>query len=149
MLILHSCHIVLKKPPFKDLCQVICYGKWSTQYSKEKHMTYYYITQDIPIPQWFCNKTCEWSFVVSRLKEKHMMALHADHEQVITLKRELTCYDYDETLSVSDLDSWYYTSSVTACQYLVIMFSCLTYKYCVPSKHTFSIVHADCDWLMG
>lgn len=87
--------------------------------------------------------------MVSRLKEKHMMALHADHEQVITLKRELTCYDYDETLSVSDLDSWYYTSSVTACQYLVIMFSCLTYKYCVPSKHTFSIVHADCDWLMG
>lgn len=50
---------------------------------------------------------CEWSFVVKSLKEKHMMPLHADHEQVIKLKREVTCYDYDEILGVSDLTSWH------------------------------------------
>lgn len=34
------------------------------------------------------------------------MPAHAHHEQVIELKGELTCYDYDENLTVSDLTSW-------------------------------------------
>ena len=88
--------------------------------------------------QWFHNKMCEGSFVVSCLKEKHMMPLHTAHEQVITLKRELTRYDCDEILIVSELTSWHYTSPVVTCQYLVIMFSSLTYGTVCPANTPFS-----------
>lgn len=56
------------------------------------------------------------------------MPLYTDHEQVIKLKRELTCYDCDENLNVSDLTSLHYASPALTSQYLVLVFSFLTYS---------------------
>lgn len=62
-------------------------------------MTYCYITQDIPIPpSGFTTRRVSGLLWFSCLTEKHMMPLHADHDQVIKAEGELVPYDCDEIL---------------------------------------------------
>lgn len=89
--------------------------------------------------QWFHNKMCEWSFVVSWLKEKHMMPLHADHDQVIKLKEN--CWFLMTVMKSSLFQIWpavfLHTSPAVTCQYIVILLALSPHSSVCPASTPF------------